>query len=114
MSYGQMTQLELELRESSKARPEAFLHESLAIMKQRASQRGHSNTENSFGKIANTFNELTGKDLNSKDVAVFMAVLKLVRHYNGKKFDRDDFVDAISYLAFAGSEAQFAHNSLLR
>jgi hypothetical protein len=84
-----------------------FLDEAIEIMEIRAKERGHTTTENTFQQIADTFNAMTFNELSAKDVAVFMLVLKLVRHYNGVTYKHDDFVDAIAYAAFAGQEAAF-------
>jgi hypothetical protein len=84
-----------------------FLDQATKIMETRAKERGHTTTENTFQQIADTFNAMTFNELSAKDVAVFMLVLKLVRHYNGVTYKHDDFVDAIAYAAFAGQEAAF-------
>jgi hypothetical protein len=84
-----------------------FLDQATEIMETRAKERGHTTTENTFQQIADTFNAMTFNELSAKDVAVFMLVLKLVRHYNGVTYKHDDFVDAIAYAAFAGQEAAY-------
>lgn len=84
-----------------------FLDQATEIMETRAKERGHTTTENTFQQIADTFNAMTFNELSAKDVAVFMLVLKLVRHYNGETYKHDDFVDAIAYAAFAGQEAAY-------
>lgn len=46
-----------------------------------------------------------GKPIDARDVAVMMALLKIVRQKHGR-FNLDDYIDGAGYLAIAGALAE--------
>ena len=57
--------------------------------------------ERVMGKIVNTFNAATGRDLSEAEGWQFMLLLKMIRGANGK-YRMDDYVDMASYAALFG------------
>lgn len=58
--------------------------------------------EDNFARIANLWNAYLGSDIvDSKDVAIMMALLKIARIKSGNGSD-DSFVDLAGYAACAG------------
>jgi hypothetical protein len=60
--------------------------------------------ENSFPQIAALWNAHLGFDLNSHDVAIMLALLKIARM--GAGYKRDSYVDAAGYIGIAGELAE--------
>lgn len=66
-----------------------------------ARQNTYGNPEDSFLDISNLWSAYSEVGFNSIDVAIMMALLKIARMKNHGVEHRDNFVDAIGYLALA-------------
>lgn len=78
-----------------------FIDLAKQILKDRAKERDVSK-ERSMAKIIGCFNTLTGWNLSVSDGWLFMVCLKLAR--SSTKFNEDDVIDGINYMALYGEE----------
>lgn len=77
----------------------------------RAAERDKPEGERSMARVVQGFNALSGHKLSETDGWLFMAVLKIGRHYGGSRYQPDDFVDLSAYGALAGEAAETAHKA---
>lgn len=92
---------ELEAQESAtQSYPELLLDKCKTILRERGEQRDSLNGERSMGKMVETFNALCDADVTEIGGWMFMVILKLTRMQRGK-FNEDDYLDAINYIALA-------------
>lgn len=82
-----------------------ILTEAITTLAQRGKERDQKQ-ERSMGRIVRTFNALTGHDITEADGWAFMVCLKLARYYNGKKKQRDSFVDGAAYFGLMGEAVE--------
>lgn len=78
-----------------------FIDLAKQVLADRAKERDVEQ-ERSMAKIIGCFNTLTGRNLSVSDGWLFMVCLKLAR--SSTKFNEDDVVDGINYLALYGEE----------
>lgn len=79
--------------------PHAVLDEAKAIIGERG--RDYGDVEDNFSAIATIFNATaSAQSVDAHDVAMLMVALKLARTKESPK-KRDNYLDAINYLAFA-------------
>jgi predicted cobalt transporter CbtA len=79
-----------------------------AVMGERDTQYG--NPEDNFNNIAMMWSNYTGNDLNAYDVAMMMALLKIVRA-KGNASHEDNMVDLAGYAACANEIAENWRNA---
>ena len=72
-------------------------------------QDTYGNPEDSFRDISTLWSAYSEVGFNSIDVAIMMALLKIARMKNHGVEHRDNFVDAIGYLALAADMAANDH-----
>lgn len=83
--------------------PYNLLKESIEIINERGKDYGA--IENNFENIARIANAmLVDIELNAYDVAIILAAVKFAR-IKQSPFKRDNYVDGVNYLAFAGEIA---------
>lgn len=78
-----------------------FLEEGQQVLGQRSADRDVKE-ERSMTKVVELFNKLHGTNLTVVQGWNFMVMLKLVRAHTGGKFRKDDYTDAINYMALEG------------
>lgn len=64
-------------------------------------QATHGEAENSFADIANLWSAYLHREINSRDVAMMMVMLKIVR-YKKNPTHLDNAIDLCGYAAIAG------------
>ena len=64
-------------------------------------QATHGEAENSFADIANLWSAYLHREINSRDVAMMMVMLKIVR-YKKNPSHLDNAIDLCGYAAIAG------------
>lgn len=77
-------------------------HKTLADCAALIGERGkdYGGIEENFSRISSIASVATGKELSPYDVAMVLVATKLAR-MNGARDKRDNYMDAINYLAFA-------------
>ena len=78
-----------------------FIDLAKQVLAERANERDVKQ-ERSMAKIVKCFNSLTDYNLSVSDGWLFMVCLKLAR--GSTKFNEDDVVDGINYMALYGEE----------
>lgn len=80
--------------------PHKLLQEAADIIGERGQDYG--SIEDNFANIANIANSMLGdSNLSAYDIAIILAAVKFAR-IKQSPWKRDNFVDGINYLAFAG------------
>lgn len=68
-------------------------------MEERGKQYDSPDGERSFDKVAQAFSVVSGKQLAGSDVALILALVKIVRDQTGKNPHEDSLVDLVAYAA---------------
>lgn len=84
--------------------PALFTDATDLIHNQRQATYGHpADTLHHIGQLVGAY---VGKDVTAADMAVIMALVKIGRMKAGTGYHRDNYVDAIAYLAIAEDVAR--------
>lgn len=84
--------------------PALFTEATELITRQRQAIYGHpADTLQDIGQLVGAY---VGKDVTAVDMAVIMALVKIGRMKAGTGYHRDNYVDAIAYLAIAEDVAR--------
>jgi hypothetical protein len=75
------------------------LHDVSVVLETRASN--HGDARDGLEAVSSMWSGLFGVGIGARDVAVAMAMLKLVRYSAGDRSERDHLVDSVGYLALA-------------
>lgn len=75
-------------------------------------QNYYGEPENSFGLISSFWSTYLNKEINPKDVAIMMGLLKVGRMIQGSD-KLDNYVDAAAYMAIAGELGGFEDEAVV-